>query len=86
MIASWLMERRRSGRATVLGALWPLVVDLACLAGVAALVMGWTVASAYAEVPRDGAIVWVPMLAGIVLVAGGLSVAVVTTVRVLLGR
>ena len=89
MIASWYMARRRASARTRPGAVavvWPLLVDVVALACFAVLIMGIVVSSAYAEPRNDGPWPIVAMLGGIVIFAGCLSNALVTTWRAFRAR
>ena len=87
MVASWFMARRPAGvRPSVIGALWPLVIDLIALAGFAFLIMGIVVSSAYAEPRNDGPWPMVAMLGGIVVFAVSLSQALISTWRAMRAR
>ena len=82
MIVSWFMARRRGAegvRPSALAVLWPLLIDLIALAGFAMLVVGVVVSAAYSEPRDDGAWPAIAMLGGIVIFAGCLSTALVTT-------
>ncbi len=82
MIVSWLMNRRgeaASVRPSVPSIAFPLIIDLAAIAGFASLMMGLVVASAYADPPPAFDYGIVAMLGGILGVALCLSLALVST-------
>lgn len=86
MFASWFMARRRSSAPGVVGAVWPFLVDLVALAGLAYLIMAYVVYSSYTNDPKADWVFVVIFPVGVLIFAVCLALAIVTTTRALFAR